>query len=162
MNCTLVAFTDALAVMVVVPETVAPATGEVMETVGAAFLTSGLVTTAQPAQSSASTNIKHNQGTSPGWALDLPMNLVGKLIESFLSFFERPVSRVGPYSKGIPTYMQANTRSGIPLLNRRSVLVQGATCVGVVSLYRRGGQGGLLQPLYHRTVLTVDHNRTRR
>jgi hypothetical protein len=142
MNCTLVAFADTLAMMVVVPERVAPATGEVMETVGAAFLTSAVVTATQPAQSSASSNTKHNQRTAPGWAFDLHKSLVGKLIESFLSFFERPVYGVGPYNKGILTYVQANTRSGIPLLNRRSVLVQGATCVGVVSLYRRGGQGG--------------------
>jgi hypothetical protein len=81
MNRTPVAFADALAMMVVVPETVTPATGEVMETVRAASLTSAVVTTAQPAPGSAVTNIKYNQGTARGWALDVHMSLVGKLIE---------------------------------------------------------------------------------
>jgi hypothetical protein len=87
MNCTLVVFADTLAETVIAPETVVPATGDVMATVGAKFLTSVLVTApAQPAQSGDNTKIRHNQETAPDWALDLPMSLVHKLIQSFPVF----------------------------------------------------------------------------
>lgn len=91
-NCTLVVLADALVVTAMVPETVAPEAGEVTETVGAglvgaglfaaALLTSALVPPPQPPQSSAATNIKHNQAAAHAWALDLHASLVGELIES--------------------------------------------------------------------------------
>jgi hypothetical protein len=103
MNCRLVVFADTLAETVIVPETVVPATGDVMVTVAAEFLTSAPVTLpAQLAQSSPSNKIKHTQATAPGWTLDLPMSLVHKLIQSFLSFLKGRCTGVGPYIKGIP------------------------------------------------------------
>ena len=158
LNCTLVVPVEALAVTAIVPETVAPAAGEVMEMLadagGAGFWTLGLVTAAQPAASSASTTIKHNQGASPGWPLDLHMSLVSKLIESFLAFFEKPFRWRWPHARGFPAYLQASPRGGIPLLNRRSVLVQGATRVG--GFLRQGGDrvcfDGSIDHLVHKTT----------
>src|SRR5713226_1708994 len=113
-----------------VPETVAPDAGDVMETVRGEFLTSELaVTPAQPAQSRANTKSKHNQGVAPGRALDLPMSSVRKLIESSCLSLAGRLTGVGPTPREFPTYVQANPRSGISLLNKKSVLVQGATCV---------------------------------
>ena len=91
MNCTLAAFADALAVTVTVPETVAPETGDVMETVRAGFVAPAPVTPTQPAQSSASTEIRHGRGTASGSALDFRMGLMSKLIDFFPSFCGRPV-----------------------------------------------------------------------
>ena len=85
LNCTPVVFVDALVVIVMVPVTVAPVAGEVIEIVGAELFTWGLVVTlAQPAQSSPKTKRKHNHGAGLSWAVDLPMSSVRKLIESFL------------------------------------------------------------------------------
>ncbi len=85
-NCTLAVFEDALAVTVIVPETVAPETGELTETVGAGLfggvlLTLAVVPPPQPAPSSAAAKVKHNQGT--GWALDLHTSLGDELMESW-------------------------------------------------------------------------------
>jgi hypothetical protein len=85
LNCTLVVFADTFVVIVMVPETVAPEVGELMETVGAELLTWGpAVPLAQPAQISPSTRNEHNDCTTLGWAVDVPMSSVRKLIESLV------------------------------------------------------------------------------
>ena len=133
MNCTLVAFADALAMTVTVPETVAPETGDVMETIRAGFVASAPVTPMQPAQSSASIEIRHGRGAAPGSPVDCHMGLVSKLIVFSPSFFERPVlPAFGPIAREFPRTRRLMLAQGIPLLNRRSVLVQGR------SLCRRG------------------------
>ena len=91
MNCTLVAFADALAMTVTVPETVAPETGDVMETIRAGFVAPAPVTPTHPAQSSASIEIRHGRGAAPGSLVDCHMGLVSKLIVFSPSVFERPV-----------------------------------------------------------------------
>jgi hypothetical protein len=96
-NCTLVVFAGTLDLTVIVPETVAPEAGELTETVGAAvlvgaaWLTSALAPPPQPAQSSAATNTKHNQGAAPGRSLALHTNLVCELIESSWLSLNGPV-----------------------------------------------------------------------
>ena len=81
LNCTLVVFADTFVVIVIVPETVAPETGEVTETVGAELLTWGAaVPPVQPAQSSPNTKNEHNHCTALGSAV-VPMSSVRKLIE---------------------------------------------------------------------------------
>jgi hypothetical protein len=72
-NCTLVMFAEAVAVTAIVPETVVPVAGELIETLsgtgGVVFFTSVPVTAAQPAQRNANTvntNVGDNQGTEPG------------------------------------------------------------------------------------------------
>jgi hypothetical protein len=111
-----------------------------METVRGEFLTSELaVTPAQPAQSRANTKSKHNQGIAPGWALDLPMSSVRKLIESSCLSLEGRLAGVGPTPREFPTYVQANPRSGISLVNKKEVsLSTGRNLCG--SLYRGRGR----------------------
>ena len=85
LNCTLVVFAETFVVIVMVPETVAPEVGEVMETNGAELLTWGrAVPPAQPAQSSPSTKNEHHHCTALGWAVDVPTRSVRKLIEALV------------------------------------------------------------------------------
>ena len=97
MNCTLVVFADTFVAMEMVPETVVPETGEMMETVGADFLAWGVselaVTPAQPLQSSVSAKTKCKYETAPGCAADLPTSPWRRLKEFpvFLGTAELPV-----------------------------------------------------------------------
>jgi hypothetical protein len=74
------------------------------------------------------------------------MSFVGKLIELFLAFSERPFwPALGPNGKAIPTHKKLKPRSGRSLLIWRSVLVQGQLVPAWFPFHRRGGQGKAFQ-----------------